>query len=82
MNERTRKALKNKAEKANAPVGALTEIYRKGLGAFNTGESRPGQTPESWSMARVNSVLTGGPARKVDAVQWKKIQEFRKRKKG
>jgi len=28
----------------------------------------------------VNSVLAGGPARKVDAAQWKSIQNFRKNK--
>jgi len=33
INEKQRKALKNKAEKANAPLGALTAIYKKGLGA-------------------------------------------------
>jgi hypothetical protein len=32
-------------------------------------------------MARVNSVLAGGPARKVDAAQWKSIQRYRKNKK-
>ena len=30
INEKQRKALKNKAEKANAPLGALTAIYKKG----------------------------------------------------
>jgi hypothetical protein len=31
-------------------------------------------------MARVNSVLVGGPARKVDAAQWTQIQKHRKKK--
>lgn len=77
---RAKKALQNKAKKANAPYGALAQIYRKGLGAFNTGGSRTGASPESWAMARVNSVLTGGKARQVDAKQWKQIQSFRKSK--
>lgn len=76
----TAKALKNKAKSANAPLGALRAIYNKGLAAWRTGH-RPGASQHAWAMARVNSVLAGGPARKVDAAQWKSIQRFRKRKK-
>lgn len=70
-------ALKNKAKAANAPLGALRAIYNKGLAAWRTGH-RPGASQHAWAMARVNSVLAGGPARKVDAAQWKSIQKFRK----
>lgn len=70
-------ALKNKAKSANAPLGALRAIYNKGLAAWRTGH-RPGASQHAWAMARVNSVLAGGPARKVDAAQWKRIQKFRK----
>lgn len=73
-------ALKNKAKSANAPLGALRAIYNKGLAAWRTGH-RPGAGQHQWAMARVNSVLTGGPARKVDAAQWKSIQRYRKSKK-
>lgn len=72
-------ALKNKAEKANAPMGALRAIYNKGLAAWRTGH-RPGASAHQWAMARVNSVLTGGKARKVDAAQWKRIQKHRGKK--
>ena len=72
-------ALKNKAKSANAPLGALRAIYNKGLAAWRTGH-RPGVGQNQWAMARVNSVLAGGPARKVDAAQWKSIQNFRKNK--
>jgi hypothetical protein len=72
-------ALKNKAKSANAPLGALRAIYNKGLAAWRTGH-RPGAGQHQWAMARVNSVLAGGPARKVDAAQWKRIQKFRKNK--
>lgn len=78
--DKVTKALKNKAEKANAPLTALRQIYNKGLAAWRTGH-RPGANQHAWAMARVNSVLTGGKARKVDASQWKKIQDFRKRNK-
>ena len=73
-------ALKNKAKKHNAPLGALKAVYRKGMGAFYTSGSRPGQNPHSWSMGRVNSFLKGGKARQVDATQWKQVQKHRARK--
>lgn len=74
------KALKNKAKSARAPLGALRAIYNKGLAAWRTGH-RAGAGQHQWAMARVNSVLAGGPARKVDSSQWKQIQKFRKRRK-
>lgn len=73
------KALKNKAEKANAPLGALRAVYRKGLAAWKTGH-RPGVSQHQWAMGRVNSFLMGGKARKVDAAQWKQVQKHRKKK--
>ena len=73
-------SLRNKAKSANAPMGALRAIYNKGLAAWRTGH-RPGVGQHQWAMARVNSVLAGGPARKVDAAQWKAIQNYRKNKK-
>ena len=73
-------ALKNKAKKHNAPLGALKAVYRKGMGAFYTSGSRPGQNPHSWSMGRVNSFLKGGKARQVDATQWKQVQKHRAKK--
>ena len=72
------KALKHKAEQANAPLGALKTVYRKGLAAWKTGH-RPGTSQHQWAMGRVNSFLTGGKARKVDAAQWKSVQKHRKK---
>lgn len=79
MSKKTRTALKNKAEKSNAPLGALTQVYNKGLAAWRTGH-RPGAGQHQWAMARVNSFLAGGPARKVDATQWNKVKKHRKKK--
>jgi hypothetical protein len=79
MSKKTRTALKNKAEKSNAPLGALTQVYNKGLAAWRTGH-RPGASQHAWAMGRVNSFLRGGPARKVDSTQWKKVQKHRKKK--
>lgn len=66
-----KKALANKAAAARkkgkkVTAGQLQRVYNKGLAAYRTGH-RPGATPNQWAMARVNSVLTGGKAAKVDA---------------
>lgn len=75
-------ALKAKAKKHNAPLGALKAVYRKGIGAFYTSGSRPGQNKHSWAMGRVNSFLKGGKARQVDSAQWNSVKKHRKKKRG
>jgi len=79
LGAKTRDALKNKAEKSNAPLGALITVYEKGLGAYYSSGSRPGMTSHQWAMARVNSFLKGGKARKVDAAQWERVKKHRKK---
>ena len=79
LSAKIKKALKNKAKKANAPQGALTTVYNKGLAAWRTGH-RPGASQHAWAMARVNSFLAGGPARKVDSAQWNQVKKHRKKK--
>ena len=45
----------------------LNKVYRRGLGAFYSSGSRPGQSAHSWAMGRVRSCVTGkGGARKAD----------------
>ena len=71
LSQATIKALAKKAEAARkkgkkVTTGQLKQVYNKGLAAYRTGH-RPGTTPNQWAMARVNSVLTGGKAAKVDA---------------
>ena len=71
LSAKTKKTLAEKAKKARAKgkkvtAGQLARVYNKGLAAYRTGHS-PGATPNQWAMARVNSVLTGGKAEKVDA---------------
>jgi len=82
ISESAKKALQKKAKESKAPYGALKTIYLKGMGAAVTSGRRPGVTPQQWAMARVNSVLTGGKARSVDAKQWKQIQDHRKKLRG
>ena len=44
----------------------LSEIIRKGEGAYFSSGSRPNQTPQSWGKARLASVITSGKAAAVD----------------
>jgi hypothetical protein len=71
LSAKTKKTLAEKAKKARTKgkkvtAGQLARVYNKGLAAYRTGH-RPGASPNQWAMARVNSVLTGGKAAKVDA---------------
>lgn len=66
LEEDTDKALANKAKESGEPLGDLKKVYKKGLAAYASGH-RPGMTQHQWAMARVNSYIKGGPARKVDA---------------
>lgn len=55
------------SKKTKIPVKALQEIVERGEGAYYSAGSRPGQTPESWGVARMYAVLFGSPgARKAD----------------
>ena len=65
LNEATKKALKKKAEGTRFKYAELASVYRKGQGAYLSSGSR-NVTMAAWSMARVNSYMRGGPARKVD----------------
>ena len=70
LSAKTKKALANKAKEARGKgrkvtAGQLGRVYKRGLAAYKTGH-RPGTTQHQWAMARVDSVLTGGKAAKVD----------------
>jgi len=45
---------------------ALSDIVRKGEGAYFSSGSRPNQTAQSWGLARLASSITGGKAAAVD----------------
>ena len=79
LSAKNRETLKKKAKNANMPLGALTSVYRKGLAAWLTGH-RQGIPQHQWAMARVNSFIRGGKTRSVDKSEWKKVQNFRKKK--
>ena len=65
LNEKTKKALRKKDEGTRFTYGELASVYRKGQGAYLSSGSR-NVTMAAWSMARVNSYMRGGPARRVD----------------
>ncbi len=48
----------------------MNKIIKKGMGAYYSGGSRPNQTPFSWGLSRLASVIMGGNARKVDKAIW------------
>jgi len=50
------------------------QIIKKGMGAYFSSGSRPNQTPQSWSYARLASVIVGGPARQSDKKIWDKYK--------
>ena len=67
------KAIRNKAEKSGVSYSILKKVYDRGMAAYKGGH-RPGTTPQQWALARVNSFLTGGGARKADADLWKQAK--------
>tara|TARA_R100000541_G_scaffold11373_2_gene19495 strand:- start:448 stop:873 length:426 start_codon:yes stop_codon:yes gene_type:complete len=59
--------LEDISKATGVPRKALTEVIKKGQGAYYSAGSRPGQTPQSWSRARMYAFLMGGEkVRKVD----------------
>ena len=50
-------------------------ILDKGKAAYYNSGSRPKQTATSWSLARLASVIMGGPARRVDKSIWEKYKK-------
>ncbi len=45
---------------------ALSQIIKKGEGAYYSSGSRPNQTPKSWGLARLASAITAGKSAAVD----------------
>lgn len=64
----------NKISKEIIKMKGIKQILKKGNGAYFSSGSRPNQTPESWSLARLASVIMNGPARKVDIKIWKEFK--------
>ena len=52
----------------------IKKILDKGMAAYYNTGSRPNQTAQSWSRARLASVIVGGPARRVDNNIWEEYK--------
>ena len=74
LSEKTKAALRKKAEGTRFTYGQLAQVYRRGQGAYLGGGSR--NVPmSSWAMGRVNSFISGkGGARKADQDIYKKTR--------
>ncbi len=57
------------------------KIIDKGMGAYYSSGSRPNQTPMSWGLGRLGSVILGGPSRRIDKDIWNKYKIDKKKKK-
>ena len=61
------KTLKHIEKVTGIPKKALSEVKKKGMGAYYSSGSRPGQTANSWAYARVYAYIMGGAAvRKIE----------------
>lgn len=50
------------------------QIIKKGMGAYYSSGSRPNQTPMSWGLGRLASVILNGPSRRIDKNIWLKYK--------
>ena len=79
LSEKTKAALRKKAEGTRFSYGELAQVYRRGQGAYLGGGSR--NVPmAAWSMGRVNSYMRGDKARTADKDIYKKSLSRSKKK--
>ena len=76
LDEKTKEALKNKAKNSRFFQGELTEVYRKGQGAYLSSGSR-NVSMAAWAMGRVNAYMKGGKARTADAAIYARYNKKR-----
>jgi hypothetical protein len=74
LSEKTKAALRKKADGSRFTYGQLAQVYRRGQGAYLSSGSR--NVPmAAWAMGRVNSFMSGkGGARKADNDIYKKTR--------
>ena len=59
-------SINNIAKVLNVKKKGLNDIIQKGEGAYYSAGSRPNVTARQWGLARLFSVLFGGPSRRID----------------
>jgi len=57
---------KSRISKELLSMTGINKVLDKGRGAYFSSGSRPNQTPESWALARLASVLLFGPSARID----------------
>jgi len=57
---------KELANKTGCSIDSLSQIVKKGQGAYYSSGSRPNQTGHSWGYARLASAISGGKSAAVD----------------
>ena len=61
-------AISKYSKSSGISPSTLRKVAKRGMGAYYSSGSRPGQTPVSWAIGRVRSFATGkGGAREADA---------------
>ena len=50
------------------------KIINKGMAAYFSSGSRPNVNSRQWGLARLASVIMGGPARRIDKNEWEKYK--------
>ena len=76
LNEKTKKALREKAEGTRFTYGELARVYRRGQGAYLSSGSR-NVSMAAWAMGRVNSYMRGDKARTADAAIYARYNKKR-----
>jgi len=67
LSEKTKETLRKKADESRFTYSQLSQVYRRGQGAYLSSGSR-NVSMAAWAMGRVNSFISGrGGARKADA---------------
>ena len=75
LSDAVKKTLSKKAEETKFTYSQLAAVYRRGQSAYLSSNSR-NVSMTQWAMARVNSYIQGGKARKADADIYSKNQKL------
>ena len=80
INASTKKTLQSKAAGSKYTYGQLSQVYRRGQGAYLSGGSKSASM-QAWAMGRVNSFIKGGHSQDNDIKSGKKKKSAKKKKK-
>jgi len=78
LNEGVDTTLRRKSKACGIPTSFLRQVYKRGVDAWKSMKKKPASTPHAFAMARVNSFINDGRARKADSHIWNKYQAWRR----